>query len=274
MSPGHVQSTNSSVLGESTKEDSQDELSFGKERTTRARSAAAAVVSTPLPVEVPSPVLSTTTTPALRKSRAESTSSRQRNKSGQPAETKNNKEHNSADITGLQQPQRSQPAASPTKPKGEPGKPLSREDRKLESVLRLIERMESNEKKKEIRQSQKKGKGNRKGDDLDTDHDIESDHHGSNASAAAASTPTGAKSVKFIQAQKKKGKKRGRSGSHSSPTMAKGKPQMISQRSSGSGGDMRTTSTESEIISADEGGRESPMGDSSFRLPKTKRVSC
>lgn len=267
---------------ESSKPDSQPVVT--KERTTRARSAATNVVAPPPPLEEPTPVV-TPPVPATRRTRTESITSRQRNKSGQgevkvvkePLATQE-QQHRAPFATPIVAPAATtttpqKPTTAP-KPKGEP---LSREERKLQSVLRLIERLESNQKKKESRQTQRKDKGgsSRKGDDEDhEDLDSQTDH-------VVVPTPP-VKTVKFVQQiHKRKGKKRGRSGSHSSkvgatPTapMVAGKPQMISQRNSGSGGDQRSTSTESEINSADDT-REtsSPTGGGDFRLPKTKRVN-
>lgn len=69
-------------------------------------------------------------------------------------------------------------------------------------------------------------------------------------------------------------KRRGRSGSGQSKGHKQ--PQMISQRHSGSAGDLRSTSTESDFNSADEAGRVgmSPQreGPSGFRFPKTKKL--
>jgi len=49
---------------------------------------------------------------------------------------------------------------------------------------------------------------------------------------------------------------------------------MINQRNSGSAGDVRTTSTESDVNSADESGRLGmEVGTPNFRLPKAKKVS-
>lgn len=145
----------------------------------------------------------------------------------------------------------------------EPGKPLSREERKLQSVLKLIERMESNQKKKESRQTHKKDSKGHK-DDEDGNHSDRDRDHSASSSGKGNKLPTSTSSASSASAsQKRKGKKRGRSGSHSS----KGKPQLISHRKSV---DVRTTSTESDANSADEGREASPARE--FRLPKTKRA--
>ncbi|CAL8093955.1 unnamed protein product [Orchesella dallaii] len=145
---------------------------------------------------------------------------------------------------------------------------MTREERKLQSVLKIIEKLESNQKKKESRQNQKKDKGgkSKKIEDRETDHDDDL--------PVQATTPTSAAlaPIKFAPTIKKKGRKRGRSTSKSS-----GKPQLISHRNSGSIADLRSTSTESDINSADEASRAgmSPLQENmgpNFRLPKKKEM--
>jgi len=238
-----------------------------KERITRTRSITASVNSAANNNIEDVPVQVAITTPS-RRSRTESSNgaSRHRNKSGNdvkstPTETAGSS--NSHEFASI-----------------DSSKPLSREERKLQSVLKLIERMENNQRKKESRQTQKKDKT--KDPSIKDDEQDDENHSDSSVQAPIS------KSVKFAPLNsnssqvKRKGRRRGRSGSHSGAgnrATSPRKPQLISQRSSGSGGDMRSTSTESDVNSADESkiptdsGISVPdAGDSNFRLPKTKKL--
>jgi hypothetical protein len=183
--------------------------------------------------------------PVVRKSKGEVVVAKQRNRSG-------------GSVSGSP----TENITLPTTTRGDPmcSKKMTREERKIESYLKLIERMENNEKKKQSRINQKKDK-DKKPDEKD---EVEP------TVVTPRLTP-----VKFPTV-KRRGKRRGRSGS-THHNQKPNKPQLISQRNSGSGGDIRSTSTESDINSADEDRRlgMSPIRDgsgSSFRFPKTKTL--
>jgi hypothetical protein len=249
-----------------------------KERVTRTRSlAASANAAEETPPPPPAPVPPPAPTPS-RRARAESSNgaSRHRNKSGTEPKAVTPPTESQASSSA----QRGEASSST---KGSSSKPLSREERKLQSVLKLIERMENNQRKKESRQTQKKEKGK---DSKEKDDEHEEDHHSDTSVQTPAAPAASTRTVKFAPTSsgspgKRKGRRRGRSGSHSgggSKVTSPRKPQLISQRSSGSGGDMRSTSTESDVNSADESkttteaGSQLESSDSNFRLPKTKKL--
>lgn len=152
---------------------------------------------------------------------------------------------------------------------------MTREERKLQSVLKLIERMESNQKKKESRQNQKKEKSGGK-EKKPTTEDREEEHDEDSQTTPSGTTLAPIRFAPTTSA-KKKGRKRGRSSSKSGSSIINNKPQMISQRNSGSIADLRSTSTESDINSADEAARAgmSPLQENvgpNFRLPKKKEM--
>lgn len=235
-----TQEAASVIAGSATKERNDG-------RTTRARTVAIATTEEP---STPTPVTTKRKSDATPIASSSSTSSsRQRHRSG-------------ADLSSSAQASGSEQHSATESHK------MTREERKLQSVLKIIEKMESNQKKKESRQNQKKDKTgkDKKAEDRETDHDEDSQSNTSMNLAPIRFAPS---------SSKKKGRKRGRSGSKSSGSS---KPQMISQRNSGSIADLRSTSTESDFNSADEAARAgmSPLQENmgpNFRLPK-KKVTC
>jgi len=143
-------------------------------------------------------------------------------------------------------------------------KPMSREEKKLQSVLRIIEKMESTKKKREVKQKEKKdGKPEEK----------EEEEKPARVASTFRSGP--AKNAVKFAINKRRGKKRGRGGQMSPTKSPLKKPKIIVQKNTGVV-DKRSGSTESELNSADETSRfdMSPFNEfgNNFRAPRTKKV--